>query len=252
MPTVDYEWSENGVAIYATGDESDDNINIKKLVHFFTTLEVEGLKEANIKLLFDNGYTDPHLILTMTKAELLALPRIQETMAAKLFANIKKCLNVPIHKLADASGIFGEGMGERRAKLVFDAFPNVLTMPKSEAYASIMKLTGFDTKTTTKFVSGLTEFASFCKLIKYKPPVTVAKGNTLQISVCFTGIRNKNVEAHIESNGGKVASGVAKGLTVLVAKNVNENSAKLIKARSLNVPIMTMAAFCTQYKIPMG
>lgn len=75
------------------------------------------------------------------------------------------------------------------------------------------------------------------KLKEYKP----VEGGFLEgKSFCFTGIRDKELEAFISQNGGKIASGVSKTLTYLVAKDLEESSSKLIKAKELNIPVVTL------------
>ena len=57
-------------------------------------------------------------------------------------------------------------------------------------------------------------------------------------NVTFTGIRNKNLEALIEANGGKVFSTVSSKVDLLIAKDINANSASIIKAKQLNIDII--------------
>ena len=57
-------------------------------------------------------------------------------------------------------------------------------------------------------------------------------------NITFTGIRDKNLEAVIEANGGKVFSTVSKKVNLLIAKDINANSASIIKAKQLNIEII--------------
>jgi NAD-dependent DNA ligase len=57
-------------------------------------------------------------------------------------------------------------------------------------------------------------------------------------NITFTGIRDKNLEAVIEANGGKVFSTVSKKVDLLIAKDINANSASIIKAKQLNIDII--------------
>ena len=66
----------------------------------------------------------------------------------------------------------------------------------------------------------------------------VVIGMLMNMNVTFTGIRDKNLEAVIEANGGKVFSTVSKKVDLLIAKDINANSASIIKAKQLNIDIV--------------
>jgi len=66
----------------------------------------------------------------------------------------------------------------------------------------------------------------------------VVIGMLMNMNVTFTGIRDKNLEAVIEANGGKVFSTVSKKVDLLIAKDINANSASIIKAKQLNIDII--------------
>lgn len=63
-------------------------------------------------------------------------------------------------------------------------------------------------------------------------------GMLMNKNITFTGIRDKNLEAVIESNGGKVFSTVSSKVDLLIAKDINANSASIIKAKQLNIDII--------------
>ena len=66
----------------------------------------------------------------------------------------------------------------------------------------------------------------------------VVIGMLMNKNITFTGIRDKNLEAVIEANGGKVFSTVSKKVDLLIAKDINANSASIIKAKQLNIDII--------------
>ena len=66
----------------------------------------------------------------------------------------------------------------------------------------------------------------------------VVIGMLMNKNITFTGIRDKNLEAVIEANGGKVFSTVSSKVDLLIAKDINANSASIIKAKQLNIDII--------------
>ena len=63
--------------------------------------------------------------------------------------------------------------------------------------------------------------------------------NDKEKKVCFTGFRDKLLEKKFEEKGYKVTSGVSKNTTLLVMRDINSKSTKAIKARELNISIIS-------------
>lgn len=57
-------------------------------------------------------------------------------------------------------------------------------------------------------------------------------------AVCFTGVRDKALEAAIAAAGGLIKSSVSKNVTILVAKDPNSTSGKAQKARNLGIEVI--------------
>ena len=60
------------------------------------------------------------------------------------------------------------------------------------------------------------------------------------VSVCFTGVRDKDMEEKIQNNGGKILSGVSKNVTHLILDDINSTSSKASKARELGIILLTI------------
>jgi NAD-dependent DNA ligase len=56
--------------------------------------------------------------------------------------------------------------------------------------------------------------------------------------VCFTGVRDKALEASIAAAGGSIKSSVSKNVTILVCKDPSSTSGKAQKARSLGIEVI--------------
>ena len=66
----------------------------------------------------------------------------------------------------------------------------------------------------------------------------------------FSGFRNKEWEATIEEEGGKVVSTVSKNTDILIAKKEDieeENNSKIKKALELKIKILTPEKFDKEY-----
>jgi DNA ligase (NAD+) len=257
MPTVPYKLDANEVRAYLADDGKTDNskqkeaIRLRQLVHFFSTLGVEGLKAARLKLLMDHGHDTMLNILNITVDELLELPGIQEKTATKLVTSLRDALaNATLPMLASATGAFGAGMGEERTKVVFDAYPDILSSKETpqQLYRKIIQLHGFKETTTQQFIKGLPLFREFVKAIGFKVKAPKSTGSKFKgMVVVFTGFRNKLWEQLIKEQGGSYSNSLTKATTLLVIKDGSAGSSKIDKAREQGIPIMTESQFKRKY-----
>ena len=76
--------------------------------------------------------------------------------------------------------------------------------------------------------------------IKFKDTTIEVKSNSCaSLSVCFTGVRDKQMEQYIVENGGKIVSGVSKKCTLLITMDPSVQSTKLKKASELGIQIIS-------------
>ena len=74
-----------------------------------------------------------------------------------------------------------------------------------------------------------------------------AKSTLTSLLVVFTGIRDKELEAEIESRGGKVSSAVSGKTKVVVAKDPEELTGKVKAAKELGIPVVDIETFKKEY-----
>ena len=89
-----------------------------------------GLKKGNMKKIIENGYDSIHKILNMTVDDFMTI-LILRKVVEKICDSIQDRIENGCPLLMDASNMFGHGMGENRIKLIFDEYPDILTMKAS-------------------------------------------------------------------------------------------------------------------------
>jgi NAD-dependent DNA ligase len=257
MPEREYEWNSSGVDIYAPGAEPQE-VTLKKITNFFSTIGVEGFKGKTIQRLYNAGYDTVPKIITITETELLELPGIQKKSATKLRTEINKAISgIEIHLLAFGSGTFGRTMGSRRLKEIFARYPVFYKKKfKKESVIEMVKvLPGYKVKTATDFAEGLPKFMAFLKslpsTVKIVEPKKVKRLSSKlgDEVVVFTGFRDKDLERAIKENGGDVGSSVSKKTTILLLKDKYSGSSKAEKARGLGIKLMEPNEFKTIYNL---
>ena len=132
------------------------------------------------------------------------------------FTDLGALASAPVAKLAAVPG-FGEG--------------------KAKAFRA-----GFDARRND--IVGI--LANGVTIKPHVTPVASAGGALSGVAVCFTGVRDKALEAAIVAAGGRVASSVSKNVNILVAKDVHSTSGKTKKARSIGVEIITLSDMRTR------
>jgi len=216
-------------------------ILIKQLYDFFDKLDIAFLGMGNVTKLVDSKIDTPESILTMTEAELVG---VLGENGKKVFKSIHEKLNgITLHKLVGAHSN-QRGIGIRKMRKVELAVGGNFTT--NQSISSIKSLDGFDTITATGAMAAINAFNDFFPIVKHLVTLESATPTDAKLAgmkICFTGFRDKPLQAAVESKGGTVQSGVSKTTDLVVTVDVNGASGKLKKARDLSKKIITVEDF---------
>ena len=253
FPSSEYEWNETHVDIVLKDKSTDQGVAVKNMAYFATTLGMKGVGEGIVERLYKNGVTSIKKMLNVTVEEVIKMEGFQKKSAEKVVSEIANgferadCLT-----FMDASNLFGRSVGMKKLKLILTKFPQVYTgfVPSLDELSTI---DGIGSITGKQFLEGLPHFFAFMKdagipcVGEEEEKKESVKGKALDITVVFTGVRNKELEAEIEARGGKVATSVSKKTTVVVAKDPSETSSKITSAKELGIPVVTLEDFKKDY-----
>jgi DNA ligase (NAD+) len=232
---VEVDWNEAGIELI-TLTETDDQ-KLKKIVAFFEILEADNVSEGVITQLWEAGYKTIKDILNLKKEDLEKIDRFGKRKAEIVFNSIQKSVSgVQLSKLQHATGIF-KGLGSKKLVLLED----FKTKPTID---QVMSIEGFAEVSAQSYIDSYDTFFDF---IKDLPVTIVEKVEAVKVgtdlegkSFVFTGVRRPDLEATIESRGGKISSGVSKTTTHLVMKTIGSGSSKEKKAIDLGVEVITV------------
>lgn len=249
LPTQ-YKWKWNkSKKDIIIDDENDDNDEqkFKTLEHFYNVVKIKNLSTATLKKLFENGYKKPIEIYNIDQTT-LAKAIGSDKMAEKIIQEREKIdKQINNETLMIASNAFGRGIGQAKIKLITE---NV-DINQIKSVNDILSIKGISNITANQFLQGLENF----KLWKIDNPFNIfdntniiqkqktkAKNNTnFNYNVLFTGFRNKELEEHVENQGGIVAKTFNKDVNLLVVKDNDLNNAKVIKAQKNNIQIINQS-----------
>ena len=241
-----YHWSENNVDIIL--DDEHDDAKFQQLVIGMKTLGAEHLAEKNLKKLFDAGYTtlvDLINLANLDDTTLVGSVIGSEVMATKGLASLRsKLINVPMELLGDASCVYARGIGTRKLRKVVNVYGTVFGLTIEQVIA----VDGYSEITAQHVIDGEAGFQTFLNNItgcytfeEKKEPTTVENGALTGKYFVFTGFRDVDAQAIIESAGGEVGSSVNSKTTYLVAKDTSKQTGKMKKAADKGVIIIDRA-----------
>jgi len=247
-----FKWNDTHVDIVLEDSSSTEDVIVKRMTYFAKTLDMKGVGEGIVQRLYTNGITSIKKLLNVSTEELLKMEGFQKKSAEKVVNEIKEAVGkADCLTFMDASNLFGRAIGEKKLKLIVSKFPKILEgiSPKESELSSV---DGIGPLTAKQFLDGLPAFFEFMKDIgilcnKVTTVVAPNKPSLSNLTVVFTGMRDKNLETEIESRQGKIGSSVSKKTTVVVAKDPSDESGKVKTAKELGVEVLDFESFKKKY-----
>ena len=219
----------------------------ERIRHFVgrQAMDIEGLGEKNVELLYSQGLIKHFAdIYKLKKEDLLKLPRFAEKSAQNLIDAIEKSRHTTLSKFLYGLGIIH--VGEYAAKLLSANFERLedLHHIKAETVMEIKQIGEKIANSVTAFFSDPENIRTIEKIEALGLKITnpdfkeKKKGNLPLEGLTFviTGAlpkSRKEVEEMIEELGGHAASSVSKSADYLIVGD--EPGSKLDKAKSLGV-----------------
>jgi NAD-dependent DNA ligase len=244
LPKGDWHWNETNIDIISN-DLNSNEIIIKNIYFFFSTLETKGLGEKNVEKLVKNNFNTILKIIQVTKDELIQTETFKEKTASNIIESIKKSLsNITLSKIMAASNILGHGIGEEKIKIILNSYPNILIeeLSNEELINKLIELNGWEEKTSKLFASNFNEFKKFYNSIKefisFKKINSIKKNKWSGKIIVFSGFRDKELKEKLENFGAIISNNVTKTTDYLIIKTSQDNTSKVKKAKELNIQII--------------
>jgi DNA ligase (NAD+) len=229
---------------------------LEKIKHYASrgAMDIEGLGEKNVELLYNQGLIRHFVDLyKLRKEQLLELPRFAERSAQNLIDAIEKSKTTTLARFLFALGILH--VGEFAAKQLARSFRNLDDLYRIEAdrITAIKQMGEKLASSISGFFSEKENLATLEELkklgLKLANPDYVAEGEIKKglfdgMTFVITGTLSKpreEYEALIEQNGGRAAGSVSKKTSYVLAGN--EAGSKLEKAQKLGVNVITEEQF---------
>ena len=268
MPSYKYEFTTNGLHIIVKSEEDDPELALEiKLKEFENTvkkLDIDGLKGKTIKKLFDARIRSLKKLFNLDSdaVKALNLSGFGDKSIKTLIDGIaKKKSELNCVQLMEASNSFGNGFALKTLQLIYNKFPDF--MKSKPTVEQLTAIEGIGNVMAEKFVDNIdafikylqdNELALYCD-VKKNAVITAEKqkkaesktGKFANMKFLFTGGKDKELIAFIESNGGTVEGTWSKSIDVLITAKPDTQSTKYKKAIANNTTVMSVEDFKTKY-----
>jgi len=269
------KWNETNIDLVCDNPECEE-INFQKLAFFFVRFKLDGFGEKSISKFNKAGYNTVKKILEMSHADIVDIDGMASKSATKLLNQLdEKVRKVPFHVVGHASGCF-ENLGSKKLKMIVEGIKEVninitkfkecvmnndfKTIPSILEVHGVYEVTvqdlneinGMSDKSSENFLNGIVKFANFMGDLDIKivdeevKEVVIDTTSGIDLSgrvFVFTGFRDTELQATIESYGGEVKSGITKATTDLLTKNEDTTSSKAKKAKANGANVIQVDVF---------
>lgn len=224
----------------------------RHLIHFASrdAMDIEGLGPAVIELLLLHGLVHhPYDLYRLKVEDLASLEGLGQKSAENIITAIQNSKQNDLYRFIFALGI--RHIGAKAAKLVADSMQNMAAILAAKP-EDFLQIDGFGTVMAESLYSFLAlpqtkELIAHFEQIGLNMQSQTAgedrrfEGLTFVVTGTLTHYKRSEIEALIESLGGKAAGSVSKKTSYVVAGE--QAGSKLQKALSLGVPVLTEQEF---------
>lgn len=235
--------------------------HIGKLVHFTKrdAMNIEGLSESTLERFVREGFIKDYkdiYHLERYKDKIVELEGFGVRSYENIINAVEKSREVDLAAFLYALGV--NQLGRTTSKIVSKALDNDLEKILNVTEDELLKIDGIGEITAKEIVKYFSENADMvrelAKEMKFKEAEKVdtsspIAGKTFVITGDVKHFKNrKELQAKIESLGGKVSGSVSAKTNYLINNDITSNSGKNKKAKELNVPIISEDEFIEMIK----
>jgi len=267
-----YEWFWKNSDIQLVEIETNREVLIKRVVHFFETINVPKLRQKTAEKFYDAGMKTPESIVRSSISDMTKLKGIGKKSAEFFYTKIRENMaNVPPDRFIVASTSFKSGLGRKLLKQLFRKIPNILSVSEDDIRKKLKteKIAGFGPSRIDIVAKGIPEFKTYLdSFAKSDVEKSVKKyithleylekhGKNIMIDgkkfvlTGFMGNVDYELEDYIYDNGGDFLDTVTSGVEAVITANVMEISKKMVKANELGITVLTIQEFSERYNVPL-
>ncbi|MEX2485903.1 MAG: NAD-dependent DNA ligase LigA [Brumimicrobium sp.] len=225
-----------------------------RIIHFISrkAMNIDGLGSETVEQLFKEGLVANSADLyDLTFEQVEGLERMGKKSADNLFTGLEASKNVPFERVLFALGIrfVGETVAKKIAKakknidsIIASSFDELVAIDEVGEKIAISIQSHFQVTTNIEIVERLKKHGLQFEIVEEKLDSSVLEGKSIVVSGVFNQFSRTELKTTIEKNGGKNVSSLSSKTDFLIAGE-NMGSAKLEKAKKLEIPILSEEDF---------
>ncbi|MHB1952858.1 MAG: BRCT domain-containing protein [Sulfobacillus sp.] len=256
LPSVPYVWNATHMDLVLADAVDSEEMQRRRLLHFWTVTETLGLGKETVARCFANGMVEVADFIRAAPGDFAEAglgAKTSEKVYRAVQETVQKYATVSITgmaKLMHASVCFGFGLGPKKLEEILSYLPDFRTTEKLRY--KLLRVPGISDKTADRFVAGVPMFEQFLKAtgiradwqfetdpIGSKPTGEAAAG----VRAVFTGFRDAALKELLELHGGRLDDRVNHQTTVLVYKKAGTETKKVSDAKDRGLKTMSADEF---------
>ena len=245
-PAGTWEWDSTETHIRAT--TATDAQVVAQLQHFFKILGVPSMGPSNCEALVKAGLKGPAAIAAASPERLGQI--LGPKTGAALYANLRtSAANATEITLMTASSSMPRGVGESKLKSLFEAYPDWTQWGR----IPMNPPTGWTVGPLTTYLAELPKYRAWRETemgwVQRTSAPTQAKKPIAVGILCFTGFREKDLEARAVNTGFTVAAALSSKVNYLITPDPPKQAGaeKLAKAKANGTAILTRSEFIEKF-----
>lgn len=238
-------WNETKVELVLSDENADTNeeLKIKKLVHFANVMDVQHLGPSTAKKLVDANIDTVQKLLLATRKDFEKLASFKDLSVERLFTNVHTSWNASsLAMKMHASSCFPDGLGLKNFETILRN-PRVL---QEETHK----------KSVQKYLEGYPVFKEFMSKLGIESTLDQPSRSSVKSlpsnlpKIVFSGFRDASLEKKVEECGvGQMTSTISGKTNLLVVDSLSSKSSKIIKAKELGIKIVEKSEFVKIYNL---
>ena len=242
-----WKWDANAThLVQIAGTAVSTEVLKAQLVHFAKTMEIVGMGPGVVAKLVDAGVDSVRKLFGAKSADLIRI--LGKTLGPKIIAELEAIASRASEiQLMVASSRMPRLIGDTKLKLLFD----LKTDPRQ--WSTLPAPQGWSADKLAELMAALPAYEAWRRsetphipypILPAAMPLAPALPQVAKGTVCFTGVRSKELEAELEAAGWKIVSSVSGKLGVLIVADTDgaDSSEKAKKARDLGVRILKISS----------
>jgi NAD-dependent DNA ligase len=173
-PESPHRWNETEVDLVLDDSGDDGNVKeatraaeIKRIHHFFHTLDVDSLGEKTVSRIYDHLSTPSPSVNDFLTLKPETLRFLGPKTSVKLHESMTEAVrSADIAELMAASQMFGRGVGKKILKGVIAELPHFWRLTPEEAESALLGLKGIAATTASQIAAGMESFQEFFLSVK--------------------------------------------------------------------------------------